>query len=427
MSAKSGHQEKRIMQTVSNRDTDPFSVQGCMQHPYPMLARLQRDNPVYWSAHLNGWVLTRYEDVAGSFRDRRFSSAGLEEQVRNQLRGHDPSIAKDFVRLRTQMMLHNDGKEHLRLRKPAHLPFSKGVVGDFEPLLRKSAKDLIGRIKSRSASFDFVTEFVEPYSTRVIAEIFGVPHSDRLQFQKWSDDVSRFFGESMGEDVAKDATVANDAILALEDYFNALLRVRRDEPGADLVSLLLRAVEEDKISDTELICQCILIMMAGHFSTIDQLANAMHTLLWHPAEMLSMARDPQLIPGAVEECMRFDGGVVFMARLLLEDVELGGKQLRAGDNVFLGMGAANRDPEVFEKPELFQIRRDTGRHLGFGFGPHQCIGASLARIEMRIALEELFKAWQEIELDARGVARRKTESLFFRGFYSLPVRGVVLS
>jgi cytochrome P450 len=408
----------------ANQQIDPFSVPGCMMRPYPMLTRLRRNAPAHWSETLNSWVLTRYEDVVGAFRDPRFSCSGIEVQVRNQLRGHDPAIASDFVRLRSQMMLHNDGQTHLRLRKPAHLPFSKGVVGGFEDRLRSSAQALISRIQSRSPSFDFVTEFAEPYSTRVIAEIFDVPHSDREQFQRWSDDVSRFFGESTGNDVAHDAAVANDAIMALEDYFLRLLRVRRDALGADLVSLLIRAVEQDRITDTELVCQCILIMMAGHFSTIDQLGNAMYALLSHPTALRTLAEQPALLPGAVEECMRYDGAVIFMARMLTDDVELHGQAMRAGDNVFLGMGSANRDPDAFESPETFDIRRQGKRQLGFGFGAHQCIGASLARMEMRIAFEELLKTWPSLRLDERGAAKRKAESIFFRGFYSIPVRGL---
>ncbi len=406
-----------------NRSTDPFAAPGCMMHPYPMLARLQKDSPVFWSESLQGWVLTRYDDVANSFRDQRFSCAGLETQVRNQLRGHDPDIAKDFVRLRSQMMLHNDGKTHLRLRKPVHLPFSKSVVGTFEKRLRESAQSLIADLKKRSSSFDFVSEFAEPFSTRVIAEIFNVPHDDRVQFQRWSDDVSRFFGESTSDDVARDATTANNAILSLEEYFLVLLKERRERPGDDLISILLNSVEDNAISETELVCQCILIMMAGHFSTIDQLSNAMNTLLSNPAELRELVQNPELIPRAVEECMRMDGGVIFMARLLTEDVELHGQVMSVGDNVFLGMGAANRDPNTFVDPDRFDLRRESKRHLGFGFGPHQCIGASLARIEMRVAFEELFKAWGAVEFESAKPAQPKAESLFFRGYYSLRVRG----
>ena len=411
------------MHTEVSPTLDPFSIPGCMLHPYPMLAESQRVRPVFWSNTLHSWVLTRYEDVAGAFRDRRFSASGLEEQVRLQLRGHDPELAKDFVRLRSQMMLHNDAQTHLRLRKPATHTFSRSVVAIFEDRLRESARGLIEAIVARSTDFDFVADFAEPYSTRVIAEIFGVPHQDRIQFQRWSDDVSRFFGESTGSDVAKDATVANDAILALEAYFLQLLKERREQPGDDLVSLLLEAVEQDRISDTELICQCILIMMAGHFSTIDQLGNAMFALLTHPGQLAAIARDRSLIPNAVEECMRFDGGVIFMSRLLTEDVELRGTKMRAGENVFLGMGAANRDPDIFEDPHRFDIHREAKRHLGFGFGPHQCIGASLARIEMRIAFEELLDAFSSMELVPGAEAKRKAESVFFRGFYNIPVRG----
>lgn len=392
-----------------------------MLEPYGVLDNLRDRAPVMWSPELQGWVLTKYEDVSMAFRDPRFSAGSLREQVRKQLRGRDMSIVSDFVRVREKMMLHNDGREHLRLRRPGNGTFSRRNIEAFAPMLLAVTDATLSALEDRE-TFDFAAEIAEPLSTRVIAEIFGVPHEDRVQFQAWSDDVSRFFGESLGEDIEQDARAANAGVRALEQYFCDLARERRRAPGHDLVSLLLRNQADVEMSTEEIIAQCVLIMMAGHFSTIDQMCNAIWALMRHPGAWRELVADPAVVPSAIEECMRWDGGVIFMARTLTDDVELRGCTMSRGDSVFLGMGAANRDPAMFERPDHLDLHRVPNRHLGFGFGPHQCIGAALARVEMRILFTELVRRFPRLMLDPDQPARRKCETLFFRGFYSVPLR-----
>lgn len=406
-------------QTQRQRDYASLLDPDVMREPYEVLRSLREDIPVYWSEDLSGWVLTRYDDVSDAFRDPRYSAGNLENQVRKQLRGHDIAIAKDFLRVRNKMMLHNDGNEHLRLRKPGNKTFARPNIKAFEPMLEQVTRDTFDALPS-TERLDFATEIAEPLSTRVIAEIFDVPHEDRVQFQAWSDDVSRFFGESMG-DVAEDARIANDGILALEEYFLALATRREQNPGHDLLSLFLQYRDALTLSKEEVIAQCVLVMMAGHFSTIDQLCNAVWTLMTHRNAWVELVNEPAIVETAVEECMRWDGGVIFMARTLSDDVEVRGTTMRAGDPVFLGMGAANRDPAAFERPDQLDLRRSPNKHLGFGFGPHLCIGAALARMEMKVLLIELARRFPNLHLDPERPARRKCETLFFRGFYTIPV------
>lgn len=391
---------------------------GVMDDPWELLARMRDEVPVHYSEAAHGWVLTRYDDVAAGFRDPRFTAGSLEEQVKKQLRGHDLSLVSDFLRIRNKMMLHNDGAEQRRLRKPANATFAKKHMDRFQPLVARITDELLDAAAAKG-QFCLVKDFAEPLSTKLIAEIFAVPHADRETFQRWSDDVSRFFGESLSADVAEDARVANAAIKALEDYFLELLAERRRQPGYDLLSLFVRALADARISDEEVVAQCVLIMMAGHFSTIDQMGNTAHALLTHPEQLAKLRRDPSRIGDAVEEGLRHDPGVIFMARVAAEDVVLRGETIRAGDTVFLGIGAANRDPAMFFTPDAFELDRPVRKHLGFGFGPHQCIGASLARVEMQTAFARLFARFPELRLDPSRPAERKAESLFFRGFYTL--------
>jgi len=268
-------------------------------------------------------------------------------------------------------MAHSDGDMHCRLRKTSNLSFGKKGLEMLTPVIEKAVDDIIAGLPKKGQC-DFAIDFSEPLSTRVIADIFDVPFSDRVHFQTCSDDVSRFFGNSVG-DKEQCAIIANNAIKELESYFVRYLKERKKSPGNDLLSLLIQANTEGFLSEEEVIAQCVLIMMAGHYTVIDQLCNSFVMFdelnLWS-----SLSRDQTLIPKALEESMRLDGAVLFMARTAACDMDMKGKKIKKDDTVFLSIGAAGRDPQVFEEPNVFNINREKNRHLGFAAGPHQCIG-----------------------------------------------------
>ncbi len=393
--------------------------------PYDILARVQHTSPVVYSEPLNGWLILGFDEVAQAFKHPDFISGNFEQQVKNQLQGIDISIAEDFVRVRKQMMLHNDANEHRRLRKTCNPSFGKQGLARLTPILEKAVIDIVADLPSASldgsqaSAWDFATDFAEPLSTRVIADLFAVPFEDRVFFQKTSDDVSRFFGNA-ASDVKHSAIEANNGIIALEKYFYTLLQARQVNPGDDLLSLLLEANEEGMLTLEEVIAQCVLIMMAGHYTVIDQLCNSFVAFqqenIWS-----TLNNNRALIPNAMDESIRLDGSVMFMARTAKKNTLFAGQKIQEGETIFLGMGAANRDPKVFDQPDIFDINRVISRHMGFAHGPHLCIGMGLARIEMRLAFEALLDRFPDLSLDVNKAPSRKAESLFFRGFYHIPV------
>ena len=256
--------------------------------------------------------------------------------------------------------------------------------------------------------------------TLVICELLGIPAEDRLALRTWSDDASKLFGASPGLSPAI-ARAANDAAVRLERYFLGLIEERLRRPGDDLLSLLLRVREEMRMTAEDVSGQCQMLLVGGHLTMIDQLSNAVHDLLRHPEQLRSFRDDPSRVGGAIEEVLRHDPPVSFVHRVAAEGLEIGGKRVRAGDRVLLGLAAANRDPEVFPDPDTFDIGRAVNRHLSFGSGAHACMGGGLARRELEIALVTLFRRLPRLGLDPESPPRRRREPWMLRGFHCLPV------
>jgi cytochrome P450 PksS len=387
--------------------------------PYPMFRQMREEEPVHWSDAIHAWVVTRYRDVLEAFRDTRLSNNRTEFLIHSQLRDSDPALAGDYARVLNEMMLMKDGREHHRLRVLGNYGFTPSMLDRARPMIQRVVDELLDELQPRGR-FDVAADLAQPLPAIVIAELFGIPARDRGLFQGWSDDVARFFGGTLG-DREQDARAANAATLGLENYFSALLEERRRKPGDDLMSLLLEGQAEGKLSAAEVCAQCQLFLAAGHVTTIDQLSNAIYTLLSHPEQWRKLRDDPGLVRSAVEECLRYDGAVPLLHRVAMTDLEMGGKTIRKGQVVYLALAAANRDPEVFAEPDTFDVARSNNRHLAFGAGPHICIGAGLARREMEMGLLALLQRMPTLHLVEGETPRRRCESLLFRGFHSLPV------
>jgi cytochrome P450 PksS len=255
----------------------------------------------------------------------------------------------------------------------------------------------------------------------VIAEMFGLPAADHGKFRHWADDMARFFGGSV-RDTAADAVAANTAAIELERYFLKLYEARKVEPHDDLMSLFLAGEDAGRLSAAEVVNQCTMILVAGHVTTIDQLSNGVYELLRHEGEWDRLVQHPELVKPAVEEMIRFDPSVTLIMRVATADLTIGAKDIKAGQLVLLALASANRDPAVFDNPDRFDIARMPNKHIGFGVGPHQCLGMSLARMELESALRALLKRFPRLHLDPERHPVRKIESLTFRGFARLPVR-----
>jgi cytochrome P450 PksS len=404
----------------SPTETYPLTDPAFLEDPYPVYRRMRQQDPVYWSDALGHWVLTRYDDVLAATRHPALSNARTEAFVRAQLRGGDPALAADYTRIFTGMMIMKDGPEHHRLRVLGNHAFTPSALGRWQAVIERVVDDLLDAALPRGR-MDLIADLAGPLPAIVIAELFGIPPEDRETFHHWSMAAARFFGGAVG-DPAEAARAANEAIVHQERYFRDLLQERRRRPGDDLMSLLLEGQAEGRLTAEEVCAQCILLLAAGHITTMDQLGNTVLALLNNPEQLGRLRDDPALVRSAVEEGLRYDGTAQLLQRIARADLRLRGQTIRKGELLYLSLGAANRDPEVFPEPERFDVGRSDNRHLAFGAGPHLCLGMALARRELEVALGRLVRRLPRLRLDEGRPLRRRADSLGFRGLESLPVR-----
>jgi cytochrome P450 PksS len=381
---------------------------------------MRRHDPVYWSDALGHWVLTRYDDVLAAARNPALSSARTEVSVRAQLGGSDPALVADFTRSITGMMVVKDGPEHHRLRVLGNHAFTPSALQRWQAVIERVVDDLLDAALPRGR-MDLIDDLARPLPAIVIADLFGIPPADRDLFHHWSMASARFFGGAVG-DAEQAARAANEAVRQLERYFRDLLQERQRRPGDDLMSLLLQGQAEGRLTAEEVTSQCILLLNAGHLTTMDQFGNTVLALLNNPEQWGRLRDDPGLVRSAVEEGLRYDGTAQLGQRIAREDLRLRGQTIRTGDLVYLSLGAANRDPEVFAEPDRFIIDRADHRHLAFGAGPHSCLGMTLARRELEASLGRLVQRMPRLRFDEGRPPRRRANSLVFRGLERFPVR-----
>ena len=405
---------------LSHTERYPLTDPTFLEDPYPVYHRMRQQDPVYWSDALGHWVLTRYDDVLAAARHPALSSARTEDSVRAQLRGSDPALVADFTRSITGMMVVKDGPEHHRLRVLGNHAFTPSALRRWQAVIERVVDDLLDAALPRGR-MDLIDDLARPLPAIVIADLFGIPPQDRDRFHHWSMASARFFGGAVG-DAEQAARAANEAVRQLERYFRDLLQERQRRPGDDLMSLLLEGQAEGRLTAEEVTSQCILLLNAGHLTTMDQFGNTVLALLKHPGQWRRLRDEPALVRSAVEEGLRYDGAVLLLQRIAREDLMLRGQTIRKGDLVYLSLGAANRDPEVFSEPDRFDVGRSDNRHLAFGVGPHLCLGMTLARRELEVPLGRLVQRLPRLRLDEERPLRRRAGSLAFRGLESLPVR-----
>jgi cytochrome P450 PksS len=387
-------------------------------NPYPVYDLLRKEDPVHWSESLQVWILTRYDDVMAALRHPALSSDRLKQFAAHQLQGLNLSLVSDFLRVANRMMIIKDVPEHTRLRRMASESFTKSALDVWRPIVQKVVDELLIQIEAKG-HMDLVTDFAQPLPALVIAEMFGIAREDRDNFQRWSDDISKFWGGSFGN-IEEDGRRANEAMVKLEQHFLTLIAKCRQEPSHDLMSHLIGNQEEGRLDAEELTAQCVLILVAGHVTTIDQISNGVYALLQHPDQWNALRDNPSLISSAVEEILRYDSSVPFIHRVAKENVEIRGQQIAKGQVVFIGLAAANRDPEQFPDPHRLDIARQPNKHVAFAVGPHLCLGAELARRELALGLLGLARRFPALRFRTTPPERRY-DSLMFRGFKSMPL------
>jgi len=391
-------------------DFDPMDPEF-LADPYPTYHRLRAEDPVHPSP-LGFWVLTRYDDVVSVLRDPRFVKEPIAAAIAARFGGTPPP---GFG----LSMLDRDPPDHTRLRALVSKAFTPRVVEALRPHIQQIVDGLLDRAEP-AGGMDLIEEFAYPLPVIVICEMLGVPVSDHERFKQWSLDLARGLDAILlppESDVARRSIAARQG---LSGYFRELIAERRAAPRGDLMSGLIAAEEAgDRLSEIELLATCILLLVAGHETTVNLIGNGTLALLRHPGELRRLRGDPRLVPSAVEELLRYDGPVQRTARIPSEDVVIRGRTIRAGDMVMPFIGAADRDPEQFPEPDRLDLGRADNRHIAFGWGIHFCLGAPLARVEGQIALGTLARRFPRLALATATPEHRP--SLTLRGLTSLPV------
>jgi len=380
--------------------------------PYPTYHRLRAEDPVHQSP-LGFCVLTRYDDVSAVLRDARFIKEPLAALVAARFGAEVPRGVG-------HSMLDRDPPDHTRLRGLVSKAFTPRVVEGLRPRIQQIVDELVTRAQA-AGSMDVIEEFAYPIPVDVICEMLGVPVADHERFKGWSLDIARGLDSIWlppDSDVPRRSTAARHAI---SDYFRGLIAQRRASPRGDLLSALIAAEEAgDKLNEEELLATCILILIAGHETTVNLIGNGVLALLRNPGELKRLRETPGLITTAVEELLRYDGPVQRTARVASAEATIGGRTIAKGEMVMPFIGAADRDPAQFPDPDRLDLRRADNRHIAFGWGIHFCLGAPLARVEGQIAIDALVRRLPRLELMTDEPEYR--QSLTLRGLKTLPIK-----
>ena len=380
-------------------------------NPYPFYRALREEDPVHLSP-LGFWVCTRYDDAVMILRDPRFGREGMAKLMEARL-----GLTQDTSRARD--MLFQDPPDHTRLRALVSRAFTPRVVEVMRPHIQEIVDGLLDRVDGARA-MDVIEDLAYPLPVTVICEMLGVPAADQDIFKTWSTDIARSLDAAILPADSDAIPRGRDARLGLADYFRSLIATRRKDPKPDLLSALIAAEEEgNKLSEGELVSTCMLLLIAGHETTVNLIGNGLLALLQHPDQLRALRDDPGLIQTGVEELLRFDGPVQRTGRMTTAEVEIGDKRIPRDSVVVSVIGAANRDPKQFADPDRLDVSRKDNRHIAFGFGIHFCLGAPLARLEGQIALGTLLRRMPKLALVSDVPEWRESSTL--RGLKSLPV------
>jgi cytochrome P450 len=401
--------------TEAAQDRAPFDlrVPEIRDDPYPHYARLREEEPVHRGA-LGELMLTRYADVAFSLTDPRFSN---DVRITELFRQRMAMLGEKAAELdSTFSMIGMDPPDHTRLRRLVQKGFTPRSVEALRPRIEQLVDELLEAAEPEG-EMDLIGQFAYPLPITVICELLGVPVSDQALFHELTEQMIDDSGTL--EDERATMELGFEARMEMQRYMADLARERRARPRDDLMSALV-AVEQagDQLDERELVETAMLLLIAGHVTTVNLIGNGTLALLRHPDELRRMRDDPSIARAGVEELLRYDGPVHGASRAVLEDVELHGTTLRRGDLVIAQLASANRDPERFPDPDHVDLGRPDNRHFAFGKGIHFCLGAPLARTEGQIAIPALLRRFPGLELVTD---RPRWTGSFLRGLEELRV------
>jgi cytochrome P450 len=385
--------------------------------PYPFYARWRADAPVFRTKladKQSAWIVTRYDDVLTVLKDERFAKDKTKVLSADQL-ARLPWVPSIFKPLE-QNMLDLDQPDHTRLRGLVYQAFTPRLIESMRERVQALSDELLDAVQA-SGRMDLIHDYALPLPATVIAEILGVPARDRHKFHRWSNAMLSVKPTTWGK------LLLVPHVVAFMRYIRKMSQARLADPRDDLITALVQAREAgDRLSKDELLSMVVLLLVAGHETTVNLIGNGVVALLDHPAELERLRANPALIKPAIEELLRYDAPVQLATeRYTREDVTIAGVTIPRGEMVFAALGSANRDERQFDQPDTLQIEREPNRHLSFGQGVHFCLGASLARLEGQIAINTLLRRAPDLRLAVPSQRLPRRTSLILRGLESLPV------
>lgn len=386
---------------------NPFSAEF-KADPYAAYAELRRDQPVARTEPLGFYAVSRYDDVSFVLKNPQlFSSAAM---------GAAAMLGGGQGMMRSATVINSDPPDHTRLRNLVNRAFTPRMIAEMEPRIRELTAELLDRVGS-SGEMDLTRDLAIPLPVIVIAEILGVESERYEDFKRWSDDVVLMMSGSVDE---AEREVLRADLEALSAYFQEIIDARRKEPRDDLISTLVRAESEDQsLTPDEVMAFTGLLLIAGNETTTNLITNGTLALLEHPGELVKVQDDRSLVPNMVEEALRYDAPVQFLFRTAVQDVEVAGTTVPQGSIVLPLYASANRDERRYPDPDRFDVTRNAQGHLAFGLGIHFCLGAPLARLEARVAFEELIERFPDLHRTSEPLER--VDSPLLRGIKRFPL------
>jgi cytochrome P450 len=387
------------------------------EDPHPFFHRLRQTDPVHWSAVLQLWVLTRYDDCVAALKDDRLSANARNWSNYSKFWERGGAQESSPAAVYRHWMLQLDPPDHTRLRALVNKAFTPRVVESMRPRIECIVNELLDAAEHHG-KMDVVADLAYPLPLRVIADLLGTPPEDYEQIRIWSAKLLPSFGPVMSR---QEFEQISQVLGEFRRYFQDLVMRRRRQPANCLLDGLIAARDgASSLSDAELVSTCILLIFAGHFSAVQLISDGVLTMLRHPQQIVRLNRQPDLIITAIEEMLRFESPLQMINRAAVEDLVIDGKTIAKNQMLLISLPAANRDPRQFPEPDRFDIARRDNRHIAFGYGIHYCAGAPLARVEGQIAIATLLRRFPNLHLTGEKLQRHP--SLLVRGLKSLKVR-----
>lgn len=386
--------------------------------PYDYLNALRDHDPVYWSTMHRAWLVTGYAPLMRCLRDPAVSADRVRPLMDAVPEGAREDAEHAFAIL-SRWMVFNDPPRHRRLREVFQEQFAARTVARYRWFTERATRAMLARRAVKGRAGDLMADIAKPLPALVFARLLGVPQEHSPSFWYWNARVGDLVLGAAQEE--REYRTSLQSLVQMEDYLAGLVAERRAEPQDDLISAVLASGRiGDSVSEEEFVGMLTQMAFAGGETTSNLIANTMLALLNAPDQLAAVRADPALVPPAVEETLRLDGPSKMSIRNAARDFDLDGHTIRAGDRIFLVTAAANRDPANFTDPDVFDIHRTSGTHLGFGFGAHFCIGAALARLVAGAGVGVLVRDYPDLALD--GSRHSWQSSLLNRSLTALPVR-----